>query len=91
MIVVTNTSSDIYRDIFSKTELTCKSKLLLLYILLRDEREFRFSATRVAMRMGCSKDKVKAAMKELEDKGLLTKECKTPNILRYTYFLTFPR
>ena len=90
MIVVHNSSQDIYRDIFSRTELTCKSKLLLLYILLRDEREFHFSPTRVAMKIGGSREMVKSALKELERKGILTKERINPMKRRYLYRVTFP-
>lgn len=90
MIIVENNSENIYRDIFSRTDLTAKSKLLLLYLLLRGEKEFHFSPTRVAIRMGGSREMVKSSIKELERKGILTRERKNPLKRRYLYRVKFP-
>lgn len=90
MMVVENNSNNLYRDLFIKCSLSAKSKLLLLYILLRDEREFNFSPTRVSLRLGCSREQVKSSLKELEKKGLLIRTRKNPFKLRYLYQVKFP-
>ncbi len=90
MIIVENRSEDVYRDVFSRTDLTAKSKLLLLYLLLRGEGEFHFSPTRVAVRMGGSRQMVKSALRELERRGFLTRERINPMRRRYLYRVRFP-
>lgn len=90
MIIVRNNSKDLYEDVFQRIDLSGKSKLLLLYLLMRGSGEFHFSPTRIAISMGGSRQTVRSALMELERNRFLTKEHIIPAKRRYLYRLTFP-
>lgn len=90
MMTVENNSNNLYRDLFIKSTLTAKSKLLLLYILLREEEEFAFSPKRASFRMGCSREQVRSSLKELERNGFIIRKRANPFKMRYLYIVKFP-